>query len=424
MRNLPLLIVCLLMLAPSASFGQQIEATEGPGKYANYGEILITTSGWYNGVERFSNYYDSTTNKTGKVSINSGGVLRNRELTSSGADVRFENRAQFFVTDSGGAGVFNNDGFFLNSGNAGFFQNNGGTVNNSITGTIQNLAGLANSTQGLSNKSGKFVNQGTVINGLNGEVVSPDALFNNLSAGEFDNQKIFDNYAVANNHGQFNNQLDGVLTNYSPGTFTNMAGARIRNEGSLVNDGTFVNNGVINNNNASGTLVGRITNNGTWKGTSTVTGNMTDSGTMAVGNSVGSHVIDGDYFKVGGSKHVELAGLFDGGGDQSLTEYDWLEVTGDVELAGTLDVELMAGFELHRGYSFTTLRVGGTLTGQFDGLGEGDVVGNFGGQDLFISYVAGDGNDIGLFTNAVPEPNTALVWSLLAGLGLTVRRRR
>ena len=84
----------------------------------------------------------------------------------------------------------------------------------------------------------------------------------------------------------------------------------------------------------------------------------------------------------------------------------------------------MAGFELHRGYSFTTLRVGGTLTGQFDGLGEGDVVGNFGGQDLFISYVAGDGNDIGLFTNAVPEPTTALVWSLLAGLGLTVRRRR
>jgi hypothetical protein len=31
-------------------------------------------------------------------------------------------------------------------------------------------------------------------------------------------------------------------------------------------------------------------------------------------------------------------------------------------------------------------------------LGEGDLVGNFGGEDLFISYTAGDGNNISLFT--------------------------
>ena len=70
------------------------------------------------------------------------------------------------------------------------------------------------------------------------------------------------------------------------------------------------------------------------------------------------------------------------------------------------------------------LRVGGTLTGQYDDLGEGDLVGNFGGQDLFITYGGGDGNDVALFTNAVPEPTTVLIWSMLAGVGMTVRRRR
>ena len=76
--------------------------------------------------------------------------------------------------------------------------------------------------------------------------------------------------------------------------------------------------------------------------------------------------IDGDYFKRAGSKHIELGGLFDGDGDKSLTEFDWIGVTGNVELAGLLDVQLIEGFELHPGMSFEFLLVGGTLTGQYD----------------------------------------------------------
>ena len=49
----------------------------------------------------------------------------------------------------------------------------------------------------------------------------------------------------------------------------------------------------------------------------------------------------------------------------------------------------------------------------------------FSGQDLFITYGGmGDGGGVALYTNAVPEPTTVLVWSMLAGLGMTVRRRR
>jgi len=39
------------------------------------------------------------------------------------------------------------------------------------------------------------------------------------------------------------------------------------------------------------------------------------------------------------------------------------------------------------------------------------LVGNFGGEDLFISYTAGDGNDVALFT-AVPEPSSLALMSL------------
>jgi len=117
---------------------------------------------------------------------------------------------------------------------------------------------------------------------------------------------------------------------------------------------------------------------------------------------------------------IELGGLLDGGGDKSLTEYDWLDVTGNVELAGTLDVSLIDGFDLHRGNVFNFLRVGGILSGQYDGLGEGDLVGNFGGQDLFITYGGGDGNDVALYT--VPEPTTLLLALLaLAAAPLRVR---
>ena len=83
---------------------------------------------------------------------------------------------------------------------------------------------------------------------------------------------------------------------------------------------------------------------------------------------------------------------------------------------------LIDDFELAEGMSFNFLRVGGTLTGQYDGLGEGALVDNFGGQDLYVTYFGGDGNDIALFTpDVVPEPATLLL--ALLGLSLLPRRR-
>ena len=233
------------------------------------------------------------------------------------------------------------------------------------------------------------------------------------------------------NNGTLNNKSGSTLTNHYGATLTNNDG------GTLTNNGTLNNYDAILNNESGGTL----TNNGTIDqpikvqslpttahfGSGHIKGSYTDHGITKPGNSAGVMTIDGDYFKVAGSKEIELGGLFDGGGDNALAEFDRIDVTGNVELAGLLNVSLIDGFEkrINRGQVFEFLRVGGTLSGQYEGLGEGALVGNFGGQDLFITYGGmGDGGGVALYTNAVPEPTTVLIWSMLAGLGVTVRRRR
>ena len=99
-----------------------------------------------------------------------------------------------------------------------------------------------------------------------------------------------------------------------------------------------------------------------------------------------------------------------------------MRVTGDLNLAGDLFVSLIDGHTFGSNQQYLIGDVGGTLLGQFNGLGEGDLVGMFGGRELFISYTAGNGNDIAFFT-AVPEPGTCWMLGTLA-LAVMVRRRR
>ncbi|MCH2182716.1 MAG: PEP-CTERM sorting domain-containing protein [Mariniblastus sp.] len=355
-------------------------------------------------------------------------------------EVVFTNELQGIMNINAG-GALKNRNFLYNT--AGNFETQAGSVQQ---------YGIFNFAPENSQDSDQgFFNDGTFVNGKRGEIIKHGAWFTNHGMVHQGKDAVITNYARLDNTGAiFNNQQGSEInlqqkgTLYNTGTIWSKGTIKIAAEGwlynaygatiSLLDDwgaggpsgspvGAFLleHQGRFTN---KGSFYGDFTNYGAIDGTGNITGDVVDHGTMAVGNSTGAKTIVGNYFKVDGSKHVELDGLFDGGGDQSLTEYDFLDVTGNVELGGVLDLEVLAGFELHRGNSFNILRVGGTLTGQFDGLGEGDLVGNFGGQDVFISYVAGDGNDVGLFTNAVPEPTTALVWSLLAGLGLTVRRRR
>ena len=66
---------------------------------------------------------------------------------------------------------------------------------------------------------------------------------------------------------------------------------------------------------------------------------------------------------------------------------------------------------------------GVTPSGHFPHLREGDVVGTYSGLELFVTYTAGDGNDVAFTT--VPEPaGMVLLGAAAAALSLTTRRRR
>ena len=138
-------------------------------------------------------------------------------------------------------------------------------------------------------------------------------------------------------------------------------------------------------------------------------------GDLRPGNSPGVIEFGGDVVLSDSSlTQIELAGL-------GVGEYDRLNIAGDLFISGELDVELVDGFSLESNSSFLVFDVTGNLTGNFDQLAEGDRVGVFDGRDLFISYQAGDGNDIALFT-AVPEPTSG--FAILAVMGIALLRRK
>lgn len=118
-----------------------------------------------------------------------------------------------------------------------------------------------------------------------------------------------------------------------------------------------------------------------------------DGGTIDPGTSPGITEILGDLTIISGSIVIELGGTDPGNG------FDQLQILGDATLGGTLDVSLLDDFQLAAGATFEILDIAGSMFGEFEGLGEGALVGNF-GEDLYITYLAGDGNDIALFTLA------------------------
>jgi hypothetical protein len=106
----------------------------------------------------------------------------------------------------------------------------------------------------------------------------------------------------------------------------------------------------------------------------------------------GENSVSGDLsMSAGDSLAIHFGGTTTG-------QFDSLAVGGDAALAGALSVSLTGGFTLAPSQVFTIVDVAGTTFGSFDSLAEGDLVGAFGGTNLFITYQGGDGNDVELFT--------------------------
>lgn len=114
-------------------------------------------------------------------------------------------------------------------------------------------------------------------------------------------------------------------------------------------------------------------------------------GTIAPGQSAGQTQVLGDLTIEAGVLEIELGGAAADG------EFDRVTVGGNATLAGTLEVSLLEDYSLMPDSTYEILEVAGKRTGQFAGLNEGSLVGNF-GLDLYITYLGGDGDDVALFT--------------------------
>lgn len=158
-------------------------------------------------------------------------------------------------------------------------------------------------------------------------------------------------------------------------------------------------------------------------GSVTGAGNFTGSGTvyfegdLRPGNSPNVVSFGGDLvFGAFSTLHVELGGL-------ALGDYDQLQIAGDLWLDGDLVVSLIDGHSLNAGDWYLVADIDGLRSGFWNGLGEGALLGNFGGRDLFITYGANGGTGIALFT-AIPEPSSLLLLATCFAVVGGTRRRR
>ncbi len=198
------------------------------------------------------------------------------------------------------------------------------------------------------------------------------------------------------------------------------------NTGSIVNDGTMLNpevfynygiitnNGVIDFTGGGSTIGGGIVN-----GNGKFIGDLDYTGTLAPGNSAGGMLFEGNLtLGETSTKEVELGGTDHFDFYRTDTEHDFVEITGDLIInGGELNVSLIDGFELSIDQEFMIAKIDGELTGTYECLEEGAIVGSFDsvygqiGMNLFITYEAGDGNDISLYTKPLTNPEMIFGYS-------------
>lgn len=147
-----------------------------------------------------------------------------------------------------------------------------------------------------------------------------------------------------------------------------------------------------------------------------------NNGTVAPGNSTGTLFVVGNYTQ-------NASGTFEANiGGSGIGDFGRLSVSGNVTLDGGLDVAMVNDYELETFQHFQILTTSGSLSGTFDGLAEGALVGTFNDLGLFITYdpdgLFGTGVD-GVALYSIPEPaHAAVVLVIVSAVVVLIRRRR
>lgn len=357
-----------------------------------------------------------SSNELGGTINNIAGTL---QLESSNRNLgNFNNAAGASVIVTGGS-TFENGNIIVNTGtftNNGTLQNasggtfeNFGTLNNNLT--LENLAGSRILTTGTINNAGGLENSGTLQVGIGifAGTLNNTGTINNTGGGFID----------VTGGGTFNNS--GNLISDAQSNFLSEANSKIVNTGNMTFTGNtvpiggaFRNDGTVNLNPGPVTFATlQVTNTGTLSGTGTINGNVFMQGTMAPGDSTGSFTINGSLTDTSSASFLEdIMGTGPGqNGD--------LKITGDVTLAGALDVDLLNSFVPQSDGSWILLQYDGTLTGMFsgevfpsDGL-DWSVVYDTADHEVLLDVTGVESGGGGGNTN-MPEPSSLL----LLGAGL------
>ncbi|HKS22366.1 MAG TPA: hypothetical protein VJZ76_06185 [Thermoanaerobaculia bacterium] len=238
----------------------------------------------------------------------------------------------------------------------------GGTLGGS--GTLIVPAGV---TLGVTGADGAMTLSRTLTNGGTLTYSSPLNVLT-LSNGTIANNGILDlqtDTGIAAVGATAINNNAGATLKRSAGTTTEVIDPPLANAGTVLLQAatTKFNGGLTQSTGITtlgpGNLAGTISiNAGILNGTGTITGNVTNGGNFNPGTSPGAVTITGNYTQTStGILNVELNGTTAG------TQYDQVDVSGNVTLDGTLNATL--GYTPAAGNTFDVLKIGATRTGDF-----------------------------------------------------------
>ena len=338
----------------------------GTGIYFNAGTIQ------FDGTGPFASFANTALQVDGEVTLTGGGTVElgtsgdgtilsrggtlstliNADHTIRGAGhlgrntTEIDNRSAI-VADTASAALFIDPG---NGGIAGLLTNtgsleadNGGTLH-LLNGTYQNAGGLIQAGTGASVviDQGVQILGGTVASFGGGtvDVVANDVLFDGIGI-DLDADVRVDTLGRLRLKGDINNQQSITLAGQAQllidGEVTLTGGGTVDLAGPLTRLTAFI----------DATPDRLINVDNTLTGTGTVLFlDIESSGTLAPGNSPGTLTINGDYTQTAaGRLQIEI-------GDDAAGEFDVLAVQGAADLAGTLELTLLAGLEAAAGTRF------------------------------------------------------------------------
>ncbi len=294
------------------------------------------------------------------------------------------------------------------------------TGSNSYTGATTVAGGTLAVNGWIGASSAVYVNSGATLSGsgtVSGAVTTTSATISgngsglHLGATTLNGSSTLSGYNIASGVTIASGSTTLTGTTQSSSALTVSVGATLNNNGKV--------DGSVN------------VNGGLMKGTGEVTGNLAlTSGTLAPGNSAGITTVDGNFSMDSASKLVaEVSGLVAG------TSYDQVKVSGNVSLAGTLDLTTLGGLTMGSEVILINNTGTGTTKGYFASIitngstytltSNSDYKFTVGSTEYLLSFTSNVGsdsqfNDVTL--TVVPEPSA---WAMFAGgLGLLVCGQR